>query len=143
MFALEALNLTQNLKLFAAGTLGLRTKVSRPDMTFLCGIYRKTMYNGDTTMPDRSFRRELSIVALLCMLGIFLCPSTYGPYSAVYGPVTALRAIRVATDVFQSFQLGLAKTVRSEPKQVFERTFPRQKSAQVIPDTPLDLILRC
>jgi hypothetical protein len=37
---------------------------------------------------------ELAIVAIICVLSIFLCPAAAGPYSAVHGPVSALQAIR-------------------------------------------------
>jgi hypothetical protein len=47
-------------------------------------------------------RRELSVVVLLCTLGIFLFPGATGPYSAVHGPVTALLALRQALKAFWS-----------------------------------------
>ena len=39
---------------------------------------------------------ELAVVAVLCVLTIFLFPSTQGPYPVVHGPVTALLAARAA-----------------------------------------------
>jgi hypothetical protein len=36
------------------------------------------------------------MVAVFCVLAIFLFPSVQGPYSAVNGPVTALQAARSA-----------------------------------------------
>lgn len=39
---------------------------------------------------------ELSVVAVLCVLTIFLFPSIQGPYSVVHGPATALQAARAA-----------------------------------------------
>lgn len=42
---------------------------------------------------------ELAVVAVLCVLMIFLFPSMQGPYSVVHGPVTALLAARVAAGV--------------------------------------------
>jgi hypothetical protein len=94
-------------------------------------------------MGDRRLRRELSIVALVCTLGIFLCPSSSGPYSSVHGPVTALRAIRIATDVVQAFQLVPSKTASTGLKLAFEHRPPAQKRARIVPDLPHDLILRC
>lgn len=38
----------------------------------------------------------LTVVAVLCVLGIFFFPVVNGPYSAVHGPVTALLSIRAA-----------------------------------------------
>jgi len=40
------------------------------------------------------FGHELAIVAIVCVLGIFLFPAAAGSYSAVHGPVTALEAMR-------------------------------------------------
>ena len=39
---------------------------------------------------------ELAVVAVLCVLTIFLFPAMQGPYSVVNGPGTALQAIRAA-----------------------------------------------
>jgi hypothetical protein len=36
---------------------------------------------------------ELAIVAILCILSVFFCPASVGPYPAVHGPVTALQAL--------------------------------------------------
>ncbi len=47
---------------------------------------------------DLIFSRQLSyeivILAILCTAGIFFFPAVRGPYSAVHGPVTALRSIK-------------------------------------------------
>ncbi len=42
---------------------------------------------------------ELAIVVIICVIGILLLPASAGPYSAVHGPVTALRAVRTAIKV--------------------------------------------
>jgi len=55
--------------------------------------------------PNR-LRRELSVVVLLCTLGVFLFPVGSGPYSAVHGPVTALRAQRDSFATFCSMALA-------------------------------------
>jgi hypothetical protein len=52
--------------------------------------------------PPSRLRRELSVVVLLCTLGMFLFPGATGPYSAVHGPVTALLALRQALKSFWS-----------------------------------------
>jgi hypothetical protein len=39
---------------------------------------------------------ELAMVAVFCVLMIFLFPAMQGPYSVVNGPVTALQAARAA-----------------------------------------------
>lgn len=45
-------------------------------------------------MKSHSLAVELAILLLVCVLGIFLCPATVGPYAAVHGPVTAFRSLR-------------------------------------------------
>lgn len=42
---------------------------------------------------------ELAVVAVFCVLTIFLFPSMQGPYSVVHGPATALLAARAAARV--------------------------------------------
>src|SRR5437588_3708801 len=37
-----------------------------------------------------------SVLALLCVLSIFLFPTMHGPYSVVHGPVSALLSMRAA-----------------------------------------------
>ncbi len=39
---------------------------------------------------------EWAVVAVFCVLTIFLFPAGQGPYSTVNGPVTALQAVRAA-----------------------------------------------
>jgi len=39
---------------------------------------------------------ELAVLAVLCVLMIFLFPAVQGPYSVVHGPATALQAARAA-----------------------------------------------
>ncbi len=39
---------------------------------------------------------ELAVMAVVCVLVIFLFPSMQGPYPVVHGPVTALQAARAA-----------------------------------------------
>jgi hypothetical protein len=39
---------------------------------------------------------ELAVMAVLCVLMIFLFPAMQGPYSVVHGPATALQAARAA-----------------------------------------------
>jgi len=47
-------------------------------------------------MMARHFGCELAFLVILCIVGIFLFPAAAGPYAAVHGPVTALRAARSA-----------------------------------------------
>jgi hypothetical protein len=39
---------------------------------------------------------ELAVLAVVCVLTVFLFPSMHGPYSVVHGPATALLAVRAA-----------------------------------------------
>jgi hypothetical protein len=45
-----------------------------------------------TFSPALSY--ELTLVAILCIIALFLFPAVQGPYSAVHGPVTALLSIK-------------------------------------------------
>ncbi len=49
---------------------------------------------------------ELAVLAVFCVLAIFLFPAMQGPYSAVNGPATALQsarsALRLRTAIVQS-----------------------------------------
>ncbi len=42
---------------------------------------------------------ELALVAVLCVISIFLFPVAQGPYTAIHGPVTALQSVRTAVRV--------------------------------------------
>jgi hypothetical protein len=101
------------------------------------------MYNVVAAMGDRCIRRELSIIALVCTLGIFLFPSSFGPYTSVHGPATALRAIRKATDVVESVQLNPSRSARPAPSFVAEHNSPAPIQAPAVLDSSGELILRC
>jgi len=45
---------------------------------------------------------ELAMLAVLCVLTIFLFPSVRGPYSVVNGPVTALQAARAVARLWKT-----------------------------------------
>jgi len=47
-------------------------------------------------MNSGRIERELAVLAVFCVLAIFLFPAMQGPYSAVNGPVTALQSARGA-----------------------------------------------
>ncbi len=40
----------------------------------------------------RSFAADTALMVILCVVAMFLHPIAHGPYSAVHGPTTALRA---------------------------------------------------
>ncbi|MFZ0808192.1 MAG: hypothetical protein WAN03_18515 [Candidatus Sulfotelmatobacter sp.] len=47
-------------------------------------------------MPSGRVGSELAVLALLCVISIFLFPVAQGPYTAIHGPVTALQSFRSA-----------------------------------------------
>jgi hypothetical protein len=55
-------------------------------------------------MISRHLACELSVLAGLCVLVIFLFPAVQGPYSATQGPVTELQAVRAAVRVRTTIQ---------------------------------------
>lgn len=61
-----------------------------------CDLTRMLRYNVGTSMISGRIGCELAVVAVFCVLTIFLFPSVQGPYSVVHGPVTALLAARAA-----------------------------------------------
>jgi hypothetical protein len=72
---------------------------------------------GKTMIPRRSLRLDLVIVVLLCTLSIFLFPATSGSYTAVHGPVTALRAARAFIATFWSMTLAVLGIARILPSR--------------------------
>lgn len=42
---------------------------------------------------SRHWAYEVAVLAMVCVLSIFFAPLAHGPYSAVHGPVTALRSL--------------------------------------------------
>ena len=52
---------------------------------------------------------DVAVLAVLCILTIFLFPALQGPYSAVHGPVTSLQSLRAARRFWSSIiQAALA-----------------------------------
>jgi hypothetical protein len=52
--------------------------------------------------------RGWAIVIVLCILMIFFFPATFGPYSVVHGPVSALRPMQAALRLqFAMFQAAV------------------------------------
>jgi hypothetical protein len=52
---------------------------------------------------------DVAVLAVFCVLTIFLFPALQGPYSAVHGPVTSLQALRSARRFWSSIvQAALA-----------------------------------
>jgi hypothetical protein len=60
-------------------------------------------------MTSGRMEYELAIVAVLCVLAIFLFPASTGSYSVVHGPVTALLAFRFAARLRASIVQGASR----------------------------------
>ncbi len=59
------------------------------------------MYNArGVAMVQFRHKSELTVAVLICTLGLFLFAAPAGPYSAVHGPVTALRALYASLSLF-------------------------------------------
>jgi hypothetical protein len=56
-------------------------------------------YNGVESMISGRIGDLLALLALVCVLTIFLFPAIEGPYSVVHGPASALLAVRAAAKV--------------------------------------------
>lgn len=67
-------------------------------------------------LNSRHCAYEITLVAMVCVLSIFFIPLAHGPYSAVHGPMTALRSLRhklqlvlsICLAALQVFMAGLA-----------------------------------
>jgi hypothetical protein len=94
--------------------------------------------------PPSRLRRELSVVVLLCTLGMFLFPGATGPYSAVHGPVTALLALRQAVKAFWSIVCAALKRA-PRPQAFFVLVQGSQLSAPLAALVPRHsgTVLRC
>ena len=55
---------------------------------------------------------ELAMLAVVCILTIFLFPAMQGPYSVVNGPVTALQAARAAVRLRKAMMQGAFQSLR-------------------------------
>ena len=66
---------------------------------FSTEVVRILRYNDGTLMISGRIGFELALVAVLCVLTIFLFPAMQGPYPVVNGPATALQAARAALRV--------------------------------------------
>lgn len=58
---------------------------------------------------------ELAVLAVVCVLTIFLFPVGQGPYSAVHGPASALEASRAAARLRITIAQSALKSLRNFP----------------------------
>jgi hypothetical protein len=89
---------------------------------------------------------ELAVVALICVLTIFLFPAMQGPYSVVNGPVTSLQAIRAAARtrllIIQAAFRSLWNYLVSPLSILFRISFS-QAGLHSLASPEFDMILRC
>ena len=57
-------------------------------------------------MRFRSIAMDVAVMVIVCIAAMFLHPIIHGPYSAVHGPTTALRAHYRALAIFTSMALA-------------------------------------
>lgn len=99
-----------------------------------------------THMCFQLFGNRMAILAIACVLGLFLFPAARGPYSAVHGPVTALRSLRAGV----SLRWAIAAAAFGRPRNAqaclpcFFRCVEASNST-VEPCFPpgYDMVLRC
>lgn len=92
----------------------------------------------------RHLKRELSVVALLCTLIIFLHSAPTGPYPVVHGPVTALRALQASIAILWSIAFAALSVILALSLPIANRKYSR--SATRVPDLAQErptLTLRC
>lgn len=71
---------------------------------------------------------ELAVVAILCVISIFLFPVARGPYTAIHGPVTTLQSARNAVRVrigMLAASLGISALLRGCLVALSAMTFHR------------------
>jgi hypothetical protein len=92
-------------------------------------------------MKSRLFGNELTLITILCVVGIFLFPASAGPYSAIHGPVTALQAVRAAMKI--RWNIALAALVFSDFAREIRFTFFGESVVSMVVPLRHTSILRC
>lgn len=57
-------------------------------------------------MQSLQFRYELAVIAIFCIVSLFLFPIPAGPYCAVHGPLTEIRALEGTGTLFWAMALA-------------------------------------
>jgi hypothetical protein len=92
----------------------------------------------------RHSKRELSVLALLCTLGVFLVSAPVGPYSAVHGPVTALRALQASVALLWAIAAAALKLIlTSRPPLAARRWLALSLELAALATQSLHVNLRC
>lgn len=94
-------------------------------------------------MFPRHLGYEVAILAAICTIGIFLFPSSSGPYSAVHGPVTALLSLRMQLKVWLGMTLAaLHLVIPRDDGAALRIARLNVLLSQLVPDE-WSLVLRC
>ena len=97
-------------------------------------------------MNSGRIRCELAVVAVLCVLMIFLFPSMQGSYSMVHGPVTALLAARAAVRLRMAIVQGALKSLGTRlisPQVVLSWISVPNAEFQLLSLPRYESVLRC
>jgi hypothetical protein len=85
----------------------------------------------------------LSLALLLCALHIFLFPAAIGPYSAVNGPVTALRALAASITILWLLSLAALLGRAARHSHLYRlRSLPPVRMF-LLENDQRDMVLRC
>jgi hypothetical protein len=88
---------------------------------------------------------EVAVIAMVCVLSVFFVPVAHGPYSAVHGPTTALRALRNRAQVALAMWLGAlgfsGAKVQAGTSLLSDVHFSEFLTCSVQPE--LSVVLRC
>jgi hypothetical protein len=90
--------------------------------------------------------RNLAVLAVLCVLMVFLFPAVQGPYSAVHGPATALQAARAAVRLrvaIAQAALGSVRNYPIAPVVLFSWMFPSKAELWSTRKSGYNTILLC
>src|SRR5580693_7060810 len=97
-------------------------------------------------MISGSARCNLAVLAVLCVLMVFLFPAVQGPYSVVHGPATALQAARAAVRLrvaIAQAALGSVSNYPISPLVFMTWMSPSQAELRSVGFSGYDTILRC
>ena len=89
---------------------------------------------------------NLAVLAVLCVLTVFLFPALQGPYSVVHGPATALQAARTAVRLRVIVAQGAFGPVRNYPVSplvFFSWISPSKANLRSVGLSGYNTILRC
>ena len=103
-------------------------------------------YNGQgTAMTSGRSGTELAVLAMVCVLTIFLFPAIHGPYSAVHGPASSLQAARAGARLRATIVDSARKSLRKFPLPLlaFFRTGTQDGERGSFNLPECDSILRC